>query len=192
MRAIQGGTYGETKYYGHEHDGASGYRHLRFDYGIRHGIVRDSTPIVNVTPKSHELEKQIRFDISYLRMARVWAENSVAVRKKVGALIVKDGSIISDGYNGMPSGFDNTCEDECGETRWEVLHAEANAITKLAKSTQSSEGATLYITFSPCKQCSKLILQSGITRVVFIDEHSDKSGLELMARAGVEICRYII
>lgn len=178
MRAIQGGVYGVVKtYFG-----------MRCDYGILHG--RNSAASVSV--KTPELEKQMRFDMSYLNMAKVWAENSVAVRKKVGALIVKDGSIISDGYNGMPSGFDNTCEDECGETRWEVLHAEANAITKLAKSTQSSEGATLYITFSPCKQCSKLILQSGITRVVFIDEHSDKSGLELMARAGVEICRYVI
>jgi len=178
MRAIHGGTYGTTKLYGGH----------RCDYGIVHGRM----PVANVSIKSPEQEKQMRFDISYLRMAQVWGENSHAVRRKVGALIVKGGSIISDGYNGMPSGFDNECEGGDGETKWEVLHAEANAITKLAKSTQSSEGATLYITFSPCKQCSKLVLQSGITRVVFIDEHSDTSGLELLARAGVEICRYFL
>lgn len=140
-----------------------------------------------------EYSKQMQYDISFLKIAQIFSQNSYANRRKVGCVITKNNSIISDGYNGTPLNYyTNKCEDESGETKWEVLHAEANAITKLAKSTQSSEGATLYITFSPCKQCSKLILQSGITRVVFIDEHSDKSGLELMARAGVEICRYVI
>lgn len=120
-------------------------------------------------------------------MAKEWAKLSHCERKQVGALIVKDRMIISDGYNGTPTGFENCCEDEEGLTKWEVLHAEANAILKVASSTQSCKGATLYITLSPCKQCSKLIHQSGITRVVYATQYRDTSGLEFLEKAGVEI-----
>jgi dCMP deaminase len=123
-------------------------------------------------------------------MAEVWASNSYAKRKQVGCLIVKDRTIIADGYNGTPKGFDNTCEDAQGDTHWFVIHAEANAITKLAKTNQSGEGATIYTTLSPCKECSKLILQTGITRVVYKVEHSDKDGLELLKQAGVLVEMY--
>lgn len=118
-------------------------------------------------------------------MALEWAKLSHCQRKKVGALIVKDRMIISDGYNGTPSGFDNQCEDECGKTHWYVLHAEANAILKLASSTQSAKGATLYITLSPCRECSKLILQSGISRIVYIDEYSDNEGINFLREHGI-------
>lgn len=128
-----------------------------------------------------------KLDIKYLRMAQIWAENSYAKRKQVGSLIVKDRTIIADGYNGTPKGFDNNCEGPNGETLWYVLHAEANALTKLARSNQSAEGATLYITLSPCKNCSKLILQCGISRVVYIKEHSDREGLDFLISAGVEV-----
>ena len=128
-----------------------------------------------------------KFDIAYLKMALEWASLSYCKRKKVGALIVKDRMIISDGYNGTPSGFDNSCEDKSGKTQWFVLHAEANAILKIAGSTQSCDGATLYITMSPCKECSKLILQSGIKRVVYVHDYSDDSGLNFLVDAGVEI-----
>ena len=162
-----------------------------------------------------------KFDNKYLMMAKIWATNSHAVRNKVGALIVKDGMIISDGYNGTPSGFDNTCEIEvkcdliqepddfqglnieaecnshhgdCSKcphhylvTKPEVLHAEANAITKVAKSTNSSEGSTLYVTLSPCLECAKLIIQSGIKRVVYNEQYRDISGLELLKKAGIEV-----
>lgn len=128
-----------------------------------------------------------KYDKSYLDMAQIWASNSSAKRKQVGCLIVKDRTIISDGYNGTPAGFDNSCEDENGETHWFVLHAEANAITKLAKSNNSGEGATLYTTLSPCKNCSKLILQTGIKRVVFKILHSDSDGLELLTKGGVKV-----
>ncbi|MDP9957072.1 deoxycytidylate deaminase [Epilithonimonas hungarica] len=128
-----------------------------------------------------------KFDIAYLKMASEWANLSYCKRKKVGALIVKDRMIISDGYNGTPSGFENNCEDEEGKTNWFVLHAEANAILKIAGSTQSSKGATLYITMSPCKECSKLILQSGIEKVVYMTGYSDDSGLEFLKNAGIEI-----
>ncbi len=128
-----------------------------------------------------------KFDIAYLKMAIEWANLSYCKRKKVGAIIVKDRMIISDGYNGTPSGFENNCEDENGKTNWFVLHAEANAILKIAGSTQSSKGATLYITMSPCKECSKLILQSGIEKVVYMTGYSDDSGLEFLKNAGIEL-----
>lgn len=131
--------------------------------------------------------KQLRYDKAYLRMATTWAELSHCTRKQVGALIVKDGMIISDGYNGTPSGFDNCCENEGGETYWYVLHAEANAILKVAKSTHNCEDATLYITLSPCKDCSKLIVQSGINRVVFIDAYKDQSGVAFLRQAGINV-----
>lgn len=139
------------------------------------------------------------FDKQYLKIAKLWAENSYARRNKVGAIIVKDNMIISDGYNGMPSGFDNCCEDEihmfrpedgeCVElkTKPEVLHAEANAITKLAKSTQSSDGATLYVTLSPCLDCAKLIIQSGIRKVVYGEIYRSDAGLKLLEKAGIEV-----
>ena len=154
-------------------------------------------------------EKQFRFDTKYLRMARIWAENSYAERRKVGCLIVKDNMIISDGYNGSPSGFENKCEDtryvdekrcrHCEQEHCEgcdnietftkpyVLHAEANAITKLAKSNNSSEGATLYVNLSPCLQCAKLIIQSGIVRVVYIEKYRTTDGLDLLERDGIEV-----
>ena len=131
--------------------------------------------------------KQLKYDKAYLRMAREWAKLSHCERKQVGALIVKGRMIISDGFNGTPTGFDNCCEDDDKITKWEVLHAEANAILKVAASTQSSSGATLYITLSPCKQCSKLIHQAGIKRVVYADAYKDTSGLEFLKKAGVEL-----
>lgn len=133
-------------------------------------------------------KKQEKYDKAYLRMAKEWAKLSHCKRKKVGALIVKDRMIISDGYNGTPSGFENDCEDDVTEkTKWYVLHAEANAILKVAASTQSCHGATLYLTMSPCKECSKLIHQAGIKRLVYIDEYKDTSGLEFLEKAGVEL-----
>jgi dCMP deaminase len=132
-------------------------------------------------------EKQRQFDFRYLEMARIWAKNSYCKRRQVGALIVKDRMIISDGYNGTPSGFENECEDENDHTKSYVLHAEANAITKVAKSNNSSEGATLYITASPCMECAKLIIQAGICRVVFSDNYRIMDGIELLKRANIEI-----
>ena len=132
-------------------------------------------------------DKQEQFDRRYLEMARIWAENSYCVRRKVGALIVKGKMIISDGYNGTPSGFENICEDENGITKPYVLHAEANAITKVARSNNSSEGATLYITSSPCVECAKLIIQAGIIRVVYAEEYHVNDGIELLKRVGIEI-----
>lgn len=131
-------------------------------------------------------EKQSVLDKRYLRMARIWAENSYCQRRKVGALLVKDQMIISDGYNGTPAGFENICEDEAGVTKPYVLHAEANAITKIARSGNSSQGSTLYITASPCLECSKLIIQAGIKRVVFNDLYRITDGLNVLNRAGVE------
>ncbi|MBP5218442.1 MAG: dCMP deaminase family protein [Bacteroidales bacterium] len=128
-----------------------------------------------------------KFDHRYLEMAEVWARNSYCKRRQVGALIVKDRMIISDGYNGTPSGFENICEDENGVTKPYVLHAEANAITKVAKSGNSSQGATLYVTASPCMECSKLIIQAGITRVVYKDEYRLTDGVDLLRRAGIEV-----
>lgn len=130
--------------------------------------------------------KQLVLDKRYLRMARIWAENSYCRRRQVGALLVKDQMIISDGYNGTPAGFTNVCEDEDGSTKPYVLHAEANAITKVARSGNSSEGSTLYITVSPCMECSKLIIQAGIKRVVFNELYRLSDGLDLLANAGVE------
>jgi dCMP deaminase len=132
-------------------------------------------------------KKQLRYDRVYIKMAETWASLSHCNRKQVGALIVKDGMIISDGYNGTPSGFDNCCEDEDGNTHWYVLHAEANAILKVSKSTNSALGATLYLTLSPCKECAKLILQAGITRVVFKNEYKDDSGINFLKEAGVDV-----
>lgn len=132
-------------------------------------------------------QKQRKYDIAYLRMAREWAKLSYCERRQVGALIVRDRMIISDGYNGTPSGFENVCEDEEGLTRWYVLHAEANAILKIAGSTHSSQGATLYLTMSPCKDCSKLIHQAGIKRLVYWQRYKDNDGLDFLDRAGVTI-----
>lgn len=134
-----------------------------------------------------EAVKQLRYDKAYMRMAAEWAQLSHCVRKQVGALIVKDRMIIADGFNGTPTGFPNVCENEEGETNWYVLHAEANAITKLARSNNSAVGATLYITMSPCRECSKLIHQAGISRVVYRDEYKDPQGLEFLKQAGVEL-----
>jgi len=132
-------------------------------------------------------KKQIRYDLAYLKMASEWSKLSHCKRKQVGALIVKDKMIISDGYNGTPTGFDNCCEDEDGSTKWHVLHAEANAILKVASSTQACQEATLYITLSPCKECSKLIHQSGIRRVVYANAYKDTSGIDFLKKANIEI-----
>lgn len=134
-----------------------------------------------------DMEKEKKFDRSYLEMAAVWAKNSYCTRRQVGAILVKDRMIISDGYNGTPAGFENVCEDENGVTKPYVLHAEANAITKVAKSGNSSEGATLYVTASPCMECSKLIIQSGIRRVVYRDEYRLTDGIDLLRRAGIAV-----
>ena len=132
-------------------------------------------------------EKQLTLDKRYIRMAGIWAENSYCTRRQVGALIVKNQRIISDGYNGTPSGFENICEDENNVTKPYVLHAEANAITKIARSNNSSDGATLYVTASPCIECAKLIIQSGIKRVVYSEKYRLEDGLELLKRAGIEV-----
>ena len=137
----------------------------------------------------YQEEKQRQLDIRYIKMARIWAENSYCVRRQVGALLVKNKMIISDGYNGTPSGFENICEDETGKTKPYVLHAEANAITKVAKSNNSSEGSTLYVTSSPCIECAKLIIQSGIRRVVYCDDYHSNDELNLLQRVGIETVR---
>ena len=131
--------------------------------------------------------KQRKYDIAYLRMAREWSKLSYCKRRQVGALIVKDKMIISDGYNGTPTGFENKCEDDEGSTKWYVLHAEANAILKVASSTQACQGATLYITMSPCKECSKLVHQAGIKRIVYLNEYKDNAGIAFLEKAGVSI-----
>ena len=133
-----------------------------------------------------DAEKQHLLDVRYPKMATIWAENSYCIRRKVGALIVKNKMIISDGFNGTPSGFENICEDEDNNTKSYVLHAEANAITKVARSNNSSEGATLYVTTSPCIECAKLIIQSGIKRLVFSELYRMKDGIELLERSGIE------
>lgn len=133
------------------------------------------------------MDKQKELDSRYLRMARIWSENSYCQRRRVGALIVKDKRIISDGYNGTPSGFENVCEDEDHLTKPYVLHAEANAITKIARSNNNSDGSTLYVTDSPCVECSKLIIQAGICRVVYAREYRLTDGIELLRRAGIEV-----
>ena len=140
----------------------------------------------SATDKQHEL------DLRYLRMAGIWAENSYCKRRQVGALIVKEKMIISDGYNGTPSGFENVCEDEDGHTKPYVLHAEANAITKVAKSNNSSNGATLYVTAAPCMECAKLIIQSGIRRVVYLESYRLSDGIELLERAGIEVVQIFV
>ncbi len=137
--------------------------------------------------KQDKLEKQAKLDSRYLRMAHIWAENSYCRRRKVGALVVKDKMIISDGYNGTPSGFENVCEDDNGLTKSYVLHAEANAITKLARSSNNSDGSTLYVTASPCIECAKLIIQAGIKRVVYGEKYRLDDGLRLLRRAGIEV-----
>lgn len=142
---------------------------------------------MNRTPMDSHNDKQELLDRRYLRMAAIWAENSYCLRRKVGALLVKDKMIISDGYNGTPAGFENVCEDEDGTTKPYVLHAEANAITKVARSNNSSSGSTLYITASPCLECAKLIIQAGIRRVVFGELYRLPDGIRLLERAGIEV-----
>lgn len=131
--------------------------------------------------------KQLKLDLRYLRMARIWAENSYCQRRKVGALVVKEKMIISDGYNGTPSGFENVCEDATDTTKPYVLHAEANAITKLARSSNNSDGATLYVTAAPCIECSKLIIQAGIKRVIYAEQYRLNDGIDLLRRASIEV-----
>ena len=132
-------------------------------------------------------EKQLLLDLRYLRMARIWAENSYCHRRKVGALVVKEKMIISDGYNGTPSGFENICEDDTNTTKPYVLHAEANAITKLARSSNNSDGATLYVTVAPCIECAKLIIQAGIKRVIYAEQYRLMDGIDLLKRANIEV-----
>ncbi|MBI2280765.1 MAG: dCMP deaminase family protein [Bacteroidetes bacterium] len=134
---------------------------------------------------NYNQEKQLRYDKAYLKMALEWGKLSHCKRKQVGSLIVKDRMIISDGYNGTPTGFDNCCEDENEKTHWYVLHAEANAILKVAKSTHNADGATLYITLSPCKECSKLIVQAGIVRVVYLNSYKDDAGIFFLRESGI-------
>lgn len=134
-----------------------------------------------------EEQKQLRYDLAYLRMAKEWAKLSHCARKQVAALLVKNGVIISDGYNGTPSGFPNACENDLGETHWYVLHAEANAILKVARSTNNAHGSTLYITLSPCRDCCKLILQSGITRMVYLNAYKDTTAIDFLRNSGVEV-----
>ena len=134
-----------------------------------------------------ESKKQRKFDLRYLEMARIWAKNSYCTRRQVGALVVKNNMIISDGYNGTPSGFENVCEDDNNVTKPYVLHAEANAITKLARSNNNSDGATIYITASPCIECAKLIIQAGIRRVVYGEQYRLTDGIDLLRRAGIEV-----
>jgi len=140
--------------------------------------------------KDFSEQKQKQFDKHYLEMAQIWAKNSYCKRRQVGALIVKDKMIISDGFNGTPSGFENICEDENGKTKDYVLHAEANAITKIAKSGNNSQNATLYITASPCIECAKLIIQAGIIRVLYIDEYQKEDGINLLKKANIEVIKF--
>ena len=133
------------------------------------------------------MSRNRKFDIAYIKIALMWADLSHATRKKVGAILVKNGQIISDGYNGTPSGFGNSCEDEKGETLWQTLHAESNAILKCAKFGDSCDGATLYITYSPCRECSKLIAQAGIKRIVYYEEYRDLSGVDFLISLGIEV-----
>lgn len=144
---------------------------------------------INITSpnKANENTKQLLLDLRYLRMARIWSENSYCQRRKVGALVVKNKMIISDGYNGTPSGFENVCETEDNVTKPYVLHAEANAITKLARSENNSDGATLYVTASPCIECAKLIIQAGIKRVVYGEKYRLEDGINLLKRAGIDV-----
>ncbi len=138
------------------------------------------------------MDKTKKYDIAYLKMAETWGKLSYCKRRQVGAIIVKNRMIISDGYNGTPTGFENVCEDEENYTKWYVLHAEANAILKVASSTQSCDGATLYVTLSPCRECSKLIHQSGISRVVYSEAYKDLSGVEFLKKAGVTVNQIVL
>lgn len=142
---------------------------------------------MKINPEKTNTRKQLQIDLRYLKMAKIWSENSYCNRRKVGALLVKDKMIISDGYNGTPSGFENQCEDEDNKTKSYVLHAEANAITKVAKSSNSSDGATLYITSSPCIECAKLIIQAGIRRVVYAELYRLDDGIRLLKRADIDV-----
>ena len=135
------------------------------------------------------MNKELEYHKTYLKMAQIWSSLSKSRRKKVGALVVKNGTIISDGYNGTPSGFPNDCEDIDGNTHWYVLHAEANAILKTSRSTQDISGSTLYLTLSPCKECSKLIIQSGIKKIVYIEDYRDQDGIKILRAAGIEITK---
>ena len=148
---------------------------------------KHDNPITTEKGKDAKASKQLHLDLRYLRMARIWAENSYCHRRKVGALVVKDKMIISDGYNGTPSGFENVCEDESNVTKPYVLHAEANAITKLARSSNNSDGATLYVTAAPCIECAKLIIQAGIKRVIYAEQYRLTDGIELLRRANIEV-----
>ena len=150
---------------------------------IKHDAIKNDS----IMSQLEKLQKQIDLDKRYIRMARIWSENSYCKRRQVGALIVKDQMIISDGYNGTPSGFENICEDETGITKPYVLHAEANAITKIARSNNNSDGATLYVTASPCIECAKLIIQAGIRRVIYGEHYRLDDGIQLLERAGIEV-----
>ena len=154
---------------------------------MKFGTTNEEREKSETASRSKESESKEKYDKAYLRIAKEWGNLSYCQRKKVGAIIVKNKMIISDGYNGTPSGFENCCEDDNNVTKWYVLHAEANAILKVARSTQSCEDATLYITLSPCKDCSKLIHQSGIKRVVYHNEYKDTSGVDFLRKAGVEV-----
>lgn len=157
-------------------------------------IIMGKTDTVNSLPDIRMFDsspRMTKFDKCFLDVARRIAKNSHANRKKVGCVIVRDDSIISEGYNGTPKGFDNACEDEAGDTQWYVLHAESNAITKLARRGVSSEGATVYTTFSPCRECAKLLIQSGISRVVYTEQHSDTAGIDLLLQCGIDVVRYV-
>ena len=149
-------------------------------------LPRQTWLILTLDIMGYKEQKQRQFDIRYLQMARVWAENSYCVRRKVGALLVKDKMIISDGYNGTPAGFENICEDDMGTTKPYVLHAEANAITKVAKSANNCDGSTLYVTASPGIECAKLIIQAGIKRVVYADPYRNDDGIQLLRKVGIE------
>ncbi len=148
---------------------------------------KHDTNTAKESAKDAKAAKQLLLDLRYLRMARIWAENSYCQRRKVGALVVKDKMIISDGYNGTPSGFENVCEDDNNLTKPYVLHAEANAITKLARSSNNSDGATLYVTASPCIECAKLIIQAGIKRVIYGEQYRLTDGIDLLRRANIEV-----
>lgn len=148
---------------------------------------KHDTNTATESAKDAKAAKQQHLDLRYLRMARIWAENSYCQRRKVGALVVKDKMIISDGYNGTPSGFENVCEDDNNLTKPYVLHAEANAITKLARSSNNSDGATLYVTASPCIECAKLIIQAGIKRVIYGEQYRLTDGIDLLRRANIEV-----
>jgi len=165
--------------------------YIGFNQVFAEHLFNNSEKATHINELDRTVLKQMRFDLIYLRMAYEWSKNSYCKRKQVGSIIVNNHKIISDGYNGMPNGFNNCCEDEHdGETKWNVLHAEANALMKLTYSADSAYGSTVYITFSPCKDCSKLMYQAGIKRIVFTNTHSNTEGLYFLNKAGIEIWRY--